>query len=581
MPEAAQPPVAPREKKRRAAPWLWGGAALTLLLGSALALSLGQDDGRLAPGVQVGGVDVGGLDAAQAQARLAQTLPQAPEVTVRAGGKSWQLSAAELGWSRDPAPALAQAQAYSAGRTWAQRLSELTGKAAPAEFPVEVTVNREAAQAKLAELTAPLAVSPQDGDIKFDVQAYKYVVEGGREGKRADAEAAAKAWAADSSSTVVKVPLEVVSSAHSPARLQQYADEGNALLRPMTVRPQDSEASVKLSRAQVADLFWATKDGLKPDPEALERTFKGVLAQVDRPATPARYVRSGSSWVPQEGKAGYEVSRAEARKIFESDVLNAEKTVSVWPAAVTQPSFTAADLPDPKSLELIATGTSHYYGSSAARRENVRVAASKLDGYVVPKDGDFSFLQAIGNISAANGFVDGLIISGGQTVDGLGGGVCQVSTTAFRGLYQAGLPVVERHQHSYRVGYYEPQTGFEAAVYDPGLDLVMKNDTGAPLLIRTVNDNAASLVKVEVWGKKPKRTVTVSDAVVTAYLPAPATRTVINRNLAPGQVRYGDGSRPGMYLYITRTIKDGSGTHTERLDTRYEPNAGLIERGPA
>ncbi|MDO4263188.1 MAG: VanW family protein, partial [Deinococcus sp.] len=163
----------------------------------------------------------------------------------------------------------------------------------------------------------------------------------------------------------------------------------------------------------------------------------------------------------------------------------------------------------------------------------------------------------------------------------LGGGVCQVSTTAFRSLYNAGLPIVERNQHSYRVSYYEPQTGFEAAVYDPGLDLVMKNDTGAPLVVRAINDNANSRLTVELWGKKPRRQVTVSDAVITAQLPAPAPRYVTNRNLAPGEQRYGEGSRPGLYLYITRTIKDAQGTRTERLDTRYEPWAGTIERGPA
>ncbi|MCY1702710.1 VanW family protein [Deinococcus sp. SL84] len=566
---------------RRPGPWLWGTAALTALLGSALALSLGQSGSGLAPGVRIGGVDVGGLSQEEAQARLSRDLPAAPQMTVRAGGKSWQLSAAELGWQRDTAAALEQAQAYTASRGWTQRLQGLTGQGQPADFSVPVRVDEAQAAARLARLTAPLGVTPQDGEIKFDEKAYRYVVKGGREGKQANAKAAAQQFAAHPEATELNVAFQAVTSAYSPARLKVQADKGNALIRPLTVRLQDSDTAVTLTARQVANLYWATRDGIKPDPDAIEATFKGLLAQVDRPATPARYVASGKDWVAREGRSGHEVQREEARQVFEQNVLDPAATESVWPAQRTEPSFTVADLPDPAGLELVASGESTYEGSSEARRENVRVAAQKLDGYVVPAGENFSFLQAIGGITAEDGFVSGLIISGGQTVDGLGGGVCQVSTTAFRSLYNAGLPVVERNQHSYRVPYYEPQTGFEAAVYDPGLDLVMKNDTGAPLVVRTVNDNARSRLTVELWGKKPERQVTVSDAVITAQLPAPAPRYVVNSSLAPGQQRFVEGSRPGLYLYINRTIKDAKGTRTERLDTRYEPWPGTIERGPA
>lgn len=578
-PSAPTPKPTPRQP-RRLAPWLWGGAALTALLGSALALSLGQETGKLAAGVRISGVEVGGLSSPEAKARLAEQLPKPPQITVKAAGKSWQVPANELGWQQDTAAALAQAEAYTAERTLGERLSALTGTAQPADFAVTVKVDENKAASKLGELTAPLTVAPKDGEIKFDAETYRYVVSGGREGKGTDTKAAAKAWATHPETTELQVPFTAISSAHSPTNLKKRADEGNALIRPLKVQPSGSESAIELSKEQVANLFWATKDGIKPDPEALDTTFKSLMAQLNKPATPARFVKKGGQWVPKEGKAGYEINAAAAREQFEQDALGSTETASIWPAEVTQPSFSVNELPDPNALELVAVGESVYYGSSAARRENIRNAADKLDGYVVPAGGNFSFLQAIGSISTDNGFVDGLIISGGETVDGLGGGVCQVSTTAFRALYKAGLPVVERNQHSYRVGYYEPQTGFEAAVYDPGLDLVMKNDTGAPLVVRTINNNAGSKMRVELWGKKPKRQVKVSDAVITAYLPAPAPRTVINRNLAPGQRRYGEGSRGGTYMYITRTITDAAGTRSERLDTRYEPWAGIIEVGP-
>ena len=144
----------------------------------------------------------------------------------------------------------------------------------------------------------------------------------------------------------------------------------------------------------------------------------------------------------------------------------------------------------------------------------------------------------------------------------------------------AGLPVVERNQHSYRVGYYEPQVGFEAAVYDPGVDLKMKNDTGAALLIRAVNNDAASRLTVEVWGKKPPRTVTVSPAVILARTAHPPARYVFNPNLPAGVSKQVDWAQDGFNLYITRTIKTPWSTRTDRVDTVYKPWQAVYEYGP-
>ena len=226
-------------------------------------------------------------------------------------------------------------------------------------------------------------------------------------------------------------------------------------------------------------------------------------------------------------------------------------------------------------------GRSTYYNSSPERRTNVATAAQKIDGTVVPAGEVFSFLNSLGGITADNGFVGGLIISGGRTVDGLGGGVCQVSTTTFRALYQAGLPVVERNQHSYRVGYYEPQVGFEAAVYDPGVDLKLKNDTGGTVMIKTQNYNKSSTLVVEVWGTvKPQRSVTVSPAVILSSRAHPPAKYVFNPKLPAGRIEQVDWAQNGYNLYITRAIKDASGVKYDRTSTNYKPWQAVYEYGP-
>ena len=116
--------------------------------------------------------------------------------------------------------------------------------------------------------------------------------------------------------------------------------------------------------------------------------------------------------------------------------------------------------------ELISSQTTYFYGSSAARRTNIEKAASNFNGLLVPPGAVFSMGEHMGDVSLDSGYAEALIIYNGKTIKGVGGGVCQVSTTLFRTVFFAGLPVVERHAHAYRVYYYE-QTS--AGQNDPSL----------------------------------------------------------------------------------------------------------------
>ncbi|MFC6590658.1 VanW family protein [Deinococcus lacus] len=555
-----------------------GGAAL-LVLGSALAVGMAaQSSDRLAPGLEVAGVAVGGLTPAEAEQRL-QAAAQPPKVTVQAGGRSWTLNAAELGWKANPAAALAKAQQLSNERPLTERLQNLAGQSVERTVEMPAFVDQSAAAAALKRLTAGIGQQPVNGDISFDPELRRYVVKPGAPGKVVDVQAAAAAYAAQPDQTVLKLPLTVTQPQYSTEKLKGYAEQGNAMIRPLKLQLAGSDAATTLSAMQVANLFWATRDGIKLDEDVLPAAFEAAAAAINDPARSARYRWKGDHWAAEEGKSGLELEKAQALETFRTQLVNPEVTAITLPAKPTQPGLSAAELPDPASMELVAVGRSTYYGSSPERRENVAVAARLINGYVVPAGKDFSFLEALGSITPENGFVGGLIISGGRTVDGLGGGVCQVSTTAFRALYTAGLPVVERTQHSYRVKYYEPEVGFEAAVYDPGVDLKMNNDTGAPLMVRVRNEPGESRLTVELWGKKPNREVKVSPAVITSSTPAPAPKWVVNPALAPGTVRQVDWAQGGYNLYITRTIRDAAGTRTERLETQYKPWQAVFETG--
>lgn len=557
------------------------GVSAAALLGGALAMGVAtQSNGTLAAGLRIAGVDVGGMTSEQALEALGTRAATAPQVTVTAGGQSWTVGADTLGWRADAQTSIAAAERATQERGVVQRVQAALGQAPAQDFPLIAGVDAAQAKAGLSALTTSLNTQPKNATVVFDKTTKKYTVTADTPGRKANVSAAVTAFVADPALTSLSVPVSQWKAKYTAEQLQAYVSAGNALIRPLTVQLQGTTRKAGLTGLQVANLYWVRETGIVLDDATINSAFKRLTGLVDQPAQNARYALQGSKLVRVKEQAGKVADPKLALAAFRKAITDAAVKNVVLPGKVSLPTLTLAQLPDAAKLELITTGRSTYYHSSAARRTNVANAAAKINGTVVAAGEDFSFLNSLGGISASNGFVGGLIISGGRTVDGLGGGVCQVSTTTFRALYQAGLPVVERNQHSYRVGYYEPQVGFEAAVYDPGLDLKMKNDTGGPLLIKTINHNDQSMLEVQVWGIKPARTVTINPAVITARTPHPAAKYVTNPNLRPGAVQQVDWAADGFSLYITRTIKDAAGVRKDKVSTVYKPWQAVFEMGP-
>ena len=133
---------------------------------------------------------------------------------------------------------------------------------------------------------------------------------------------------------------------------------------------------------------------------------------------------------------------------------------------------------------------------------------------MVEPGGTFSFVEAIGPINRANGFTAAKIISGGRTILGDGGGVCQVSTTIFRAALNSGLPIVERNAHSYRVSYYEQDAppGLDATIYSPSVDLKFQNDTDSYILVASEYNQENATLKYTIYGQSDGRVVEVTEA---------------------------------------------------------------------
>lgn len=227
----------------------------------------------------------------------------------------------------------------------------------------------------------------------------------------------------------------------------------------------------------------------------------------------------------------------------------------------------------------LGTGETGYQGSSRDRMTNIHVGTRFFQDRLI-EDKTFSFNRAIGPITRKAGYVPGLIIAGDRTESGLGGGICQVSTTVFRALYQAGLPVTERHSHSYQVHYYG-DPGLDAAIYQPSLDLKFANSTGGALWFQADWDDDAARLVVSVFGRPQAYTVEIGAPRVLRHVPAPADRLITSAGVKAGERQQVEWAAPGGTTAVTRTVRGGGRIlRQDTLKSSYRPwaNVFLVSR---
>jgi vancomycin resistance protein YoaR len=272
-----------------------------------------------------------------------------------------------------------------------------------------------------------------------------------------------------------------------------------------------------------------------------------LAAQIDRQPANAqlRWTGSGVTAI-RESTDGARLDQPAAVKSIMEQAGTDQREVALN-VVVAKPAVSSDNLAQLGITGLVATGTSRYTGSSPERANNVMVATNRLNGTVIPAGATFSFLNALGPITKENGYREGLTIQGDATVPGIGGGVCQVSTTAFRAAFYAGLPIVERHQHTYRVSYYEQDgspVGFDAAVYSPGVDLKFRNDTGSAILIQSGVDPATSTVVFRFYGTPAGREVKMAASKGNEVKAGPRLPDGTDPTLPQGVRKWVVGSAP-------------------------------------
>ncbi len=233
-----------------------------------------------------------------------------------------------------------------------------------------------------------------------------------------------------------------------------------------------------------------------------------------------------------------------------------------------------------RPITLLGQASTGYASSARERVININRATAMVDGIIVPAGAEFSF-NAVGDFSEANGFVEGYGIVGGRLERVIGGGLCQVSTTLFRAVSNAGLQITRRVGHSHIVNFYENILGFDATVFVPSVDFRWRNDTAGPVYIVGISDPATARVTFQLYGHSDGRTVRYQGPVERNWKQPGPPVWQLDRSLPPGTVRQMVHGRPGVDVTYTRiiTMADGT-TRVEPFHTRYTPWEDFFVYGP-
>ncbi len=288
--------------------------------------------------------------------------------------------------------------------------------------------------------------------------------------------------------------------------------------------------------------------------EKVQNYLTSISDQTDSPAVePQLVIKDGKLAIIKGAKEGQVVDL----KISAETILSVLKSQGENPTATLTmkkdtPTINEANIASLGIKERIGYGETSFAGSPANRRHNITNGVSILQSALIKPGETFSTIAKLGAIDNTTGYLPELVIKENRTTPEFGGGLCQVSTTLFRAILNAGLPITERKNHSYRVSYYEPPVGLDATIYFPKPDLKFVNDTPGYILIqgRVVGNK----VVFEFWGTSDGRTSNITAPIVSNVVQPGEPIYADTDTLPKGEQKQIEKPHAGATAIVTYTV---------------------------
>lgn len=553
------------------------------LLAAASGVYAWYFDDRILPHTWIGTVPVGGLTLDEAAGRVVVAGVRLADEGIQLSieGSSQPINPETVGFILDPLDAVDAAFRRGREGTFVVRTGALIAslwKTKHIEPPI--AINEVALRAEIADIATATGTGSRDVRLAVTGTNVRLLTDTAP-GKSIDQEEAA---------TRITSALRRLETATITAQLREEAPRGDPatgaaavesaraiLARPLTLRYEELQYTI--SRAKIGTWITTEYEGstihAALDHAKIALYVTGIATAINVGPEPPQLTTSEgriTGFAPSKIGKSVEESKLTA-SIVEALMSRAAKTASsdvvAIPVKATQMTPVGLDLAS-GITELIGTATTPFTGSPKNRILNIKNGVRFLTGTVIQPGALFSTLETLGVIDNTTGYLPEMVIKGDRTTPEFGGGLCQVSTTLFRAVLNAGLPVIERRNHSYRVTYYEHDgagafigPGLDATIYQPDVDMKFRNDTSNPVLI--IGYVIGDKVTFELYGTRDGRTSHLDGPHLLTETPAGSPVYIETQTLAPGVTRQVEVPHPGGSSIATYTVTYADGKQVKKV----------------
>lgn len=587
---------------------IFAGFILTILTGFLLLtlfLSISSAN-RVLTGVAVNGIDLSGNTLDEAASAISTNISYSTtgKIFLVYGDQRWLASPAELGLFLDARTSAQNAMRTGrAGDPFSSLVQSIQARMTGYNLPPTMIIDEHIAQQYLLKIAAQIDRPVIEAGLGF--QGVDVTINPSQTGRSLNIEGTLKvltvqlqtlqdgivpvivtetpplfvdaAPLAASARIILSAPLILTVPNASQGDQGPWTIEPIELAKVITVQPDPGNSSSPY------------KVGL--DSNALRSYLEAIAPALDRLPANARFSFNDDTRrldLIQSAVTGRTLNVEASLESINTHLAAGEHSIPLELISTLPQVADNATTQDLGITELIHAETSYFYGSSAARISNIRTAAANFHGLLIAPGEEFSMASAMKDVTLDNGYTEALIIYGNQTIKGVGGGVCQVSTTLFRAAFFSGFPISERYAHAYRVGYYEQTAsgasnpnlaGLDATVFIPVVDLKFTNDTPYWLLMETyVTDSS---ITWKFYSTSDGRSVEWHNDGLQNVVPAPKPLYKENPELQKDQIKQVDWSADGADIHISRIVyRDGNIYFQDEFNTHYAPWQAVYEYGP-
>src|SRR3954467_4103694 len=533
---------------------------LVALTGAVLGLAFAGSTTHLAAGIRIAGVDVGGMTPRAATARLEARWEELDHVPIRftIGDQSWRLSASQLGVRPNWRAAVDSVRRQGGGFAPLRGFRRLDLRFFGTDVAPPTQVYDTALTYVLDKVSRE--VDSKHREASLALRGLQPVVVPGRAGRVVD-RSAAPATLVRALASLERQPVELPVRIDTP-RVKANdltvvaAEVKTALSAPVRLTLAGTKFTIQPRR--IATLLELPDNGrrdLRIGGRGADAWFGKLAQHVDHPPVDATWAITSQGIHAVPDRPGHSLHVPKRAIVLLHAVLVTDPSLRQG-ALVAQTTHAERTTREAQALQIRGLVSSYetFYGGDPNRVHNVQLVAHLVDGHVIAPGTTFSFNDATGARTADKGFRVAPVIINGELKTGLGGGVCQVSTTVFNAAYEAGLPITSRTNHALYISHY-PQ-GRDATVNYPDTDLKFVNDTAHWLLLRTYVGSDS--LTVGLYGAPQHRRVETTAAPLRFVSPPPVQKTV-DATLEPGTTVVDESGVPAQATSVERKVYSPSG----------------------